>query len=334
MKRLLALLITVSSFTISSCQEKVKKYDWIPTECAPKNYPVQIYSGYFYYGDKGNIYVPDGRGVNYGWGEDGSINIAGDKLKEAPHTLELTWISFTEKKNYTGKFELDTKRIDSLLAAGYPSDVEGGKGSYHLIKVGMAPGGDVVLWLAGERSKQVEVGYFKAKPTSGLDWKKVYPAMDSMDKYINTVNSGLNDTVQQQIKTHAIPTDYWAGLRKRYSWKPVIESKAEITRIDLDYFNKERDFLFGAALKQVSFKPSAVIEEISVYWLDDKKRELRTAIRFDEKEAFAIFSKLQGNEQGELVINVDKEKQDATVSLKTKDSQVPFHQIEAQSFYR
>jgi hypothetical protein len=56
--------------------------------------------------------------------------------------------------------------------------------------------------------------------------------------------------------------------------------------------------------------------------------------RFDENEAFAIFSKLQGNEQGELVINIDKEKQDARVSLKIKNSLVPFKQLKVQHFYR
>lgn len=335
MKRICLLLLSISSFTISSCQEKMKKYDWIPTECAPENYPVQVYKGNFYYGDKGSIYIPDGRAVDIGWGEVGSVNIAGDKLKEAPHTLEITWISFTEKKNYTGKFELDTRKIDSLLAAGYPSDIEGGKDTYKMIKVGMAPGGDVVLWLSGVRNKQVEIGHYKAKTIADLDWKKVYPDLEgSFDPYINDVIKDLSDTVKDQIKNHSIPFNYWAGLRKRYNWKPSFQGNAKVTRIDLDYFNKERDFVFGENLAKITFKPSAVIEELSVYWLDDKNRELRTGVKFDESEAFAVFSKLQENEQGELVITVDKEKSDVTVKLKLKDSEVPFKQIKTQSYYK
>ncbi|WP_142526966.1 hypothetical protein [Pedobacter westerhofensis] len=58
-------VVTVQSIffiQIASCQGfNHKKYDWIPTECAPKDYPAQIYSGHFYYGDKGSVYVPDGR---------------------------------------------------------------------------------------------------------------------------------------------------------------------------------------------------------------------------------------------------------------------------------
>ncbi|KIO76400.1 hypothetical protein TH53_15125 [Pedobacter lusitanus] len=313
----------------------MRKYDWIPTECAPKNYPIQIYKGDFYYGDKGRIYIPDGRAVDIGWGEMGSVNIAGDKLKEAPHTLELTWISFTEKKNYKGRFELDTKKIDSLFAAGYPSDIEGGKGEYTMIKVGMAPGGDVVLWLSGERNKQVEIGHYKAKPAGELDWKKVYPDLDgSFDPYINDIVKDLSDTVKDQIKNHTIPVDYWSGLRKRYDWKPVIRSSAKVVRIDLDYFNKERDFVFGENLDKMVVKPSAVIEELSVYWLDDKNREVRTEVKFDEHEAFETFSKIKDNEQGELIITIDKSKSDVTVKLKLKNSEVPFQQVKTQSFYK
>ncbi|CAM4074194.1 Protein of unknown function [Pedobacter westerhofensis] len=335
MKRLLILTVAIGSFTISACQEKMKKYDWIPTECAPKDYPVQIYSGHFYYGDKGSIYVPDGRAVNYGWGEEGSINIAGDKFKESPHTLELTWISFTEKKNYFARFNLDTKKIDSLFAAGYPTDVGDGKGTYHEVKVGMAPGGYVVLWLTAERSKQVEVGQFRAKVTGELDWKKVYPDMGgTFDEYSNAIVSDLSDTIKQQMKDHTIPMGYWESLRKRYLWKPVIESTAEVKRIDFDYANKERDFIFGEALNNITVKPTAVIEELSVYWLDDKKRELRTEIKFNEQEAFKLFSEIKDDGEGQLVVHLNKDKPDATVEIKYKGKQFVFEELKVKSFYR
>jgi len=335
MRKLFLLIITLSSFTISSCQEKMKKYEWLPTECAPENYPAEIYSGFFHYGTKGSIYIPNGRTVDYGWGENGSVNIAGEQLKEAPHSLELSWISYAEKKNYAGKFELDAKKIDSLFAEGYPDDVEGGRSTYQMIKVGMAPGGDVVVWLSGDKSKQVEIGHFKAKPIGELDWKKIYPNMDeTMSQYIDAQLQKLPENIQTAIKNGEIPYDYWEGLRKRYQWKAVVESTAAITRIDLAYFNKERDFVFGEALKHMVDQQAGVIEELSVYWLDDQKRELRTEIKFDEKEAFAVFSNLKENEKGELLISLDKGKKDATVKLKIRDKEIPFKEIKTQSFFR
>lgn len=335
MKKLLLLLITLSSFTISSCQEKMKKYDWIPTECAPENYPAEIYSGFLYYGNQKRIYIPNGRVVNYGWGAEGSVNIAGEDLKEAPHTLEISWLSFTERKNYSGKFELDTKQIEALFAAGFPDEVEGGKDTYHTIKVGMAPGGDVVVWLTGTRNKQVEVGHFKAQPTDKLDWKKLYPDMDGgIETYIDQVVAKLPDEVKEEIKSKKIPFDYWAGLRKRYSWKPVLTTNIPLLRLDLDYFNKERDFIFGEALKNIQVKSSGIIEHMNVYWLDDKKRQIRTEIKFEEREAFSVFSNIGEQGQGELLIQIDPAKQDAAVKLKVKDKEIPFKQLKVQNFYR
>ena len=336
MKRILTLLFTATTITISACQEKMKKYEWIPTECAPKNYPVQIYKGIFYYGTDKKVNVPDGRVVNYGWGENGSINLVGEKLKEAPTRLEIAWISFAEKKNYAGKFELDTKKIDSLLEQGYADDTEdNGKGIYNYIKVGMAPGGELVIWLTGVRNKQIEVGHFKANPVESLNWKQVYPNLEgSFDTYIENVLKELPEESRKEITSGKIPFGYWESLRKRYTWKVVVKSPADISRLDLYYVNKERDFTFGAALKSVDFKASAIVEELSVYWLDQLNRELRTEIKFDELETKAAFEKIKEGESAELIVNIDPQKKDTDVILKTPSTTVTLKNIKFQSFYQ
>jgi hypothetical protein len=90
MNKYFTILLFISLLSISSCRTKtskpkndakaaVKKYDWIPTECAPEEYPVQIYKGNLLYGIKGaGVDIPDGVTVKNGWGEEGSLPIAGD----------------------------------------------------------------------------------------------------------------------------------------------------------------------------------------------------------------------------------------------------------------
>lgn len=335
MKNILLTLLITSAFSISACQEKMNKYDWKPTASAPADYPAQIFEGNFYYGKTGKIDVPDGRAINVGWGADGALNIAGEKMKEAPRTLEISWLSFAEGKNYSGKFELDTKKIEALLAAGYPDDTEPeNRGSYKMINVGLAPGGDVVLWLSGSINKQVEIGHYKANAAGELDWKKVYPAMEgTIDTYISSVVSELPQEVQEQIKNKTIPFGYWEGLRKRYNWKPVFVSGQTVLRADLDYRNKEHDFIFGEGLKKIVSRADALPEEISVYWLDSRNRELRTEIKFNTAETAALFAGLS-QEEGELIITIDAAQQTAAVKLKSKDKEVPFTQLKVQSFFR
>ena len=336
MKKLFTILFTLSALTISACQEKMKKYDWIPTECAPKNYPVQIFKGSFTYGEGKKVNVPSGRVVDYGWGENGSINLVGEKFKEAPTVLEIAWLSFTEKKNYGGKFILDAKKIDSLLEAGYPDDTEdNGKGNFNYIKVGMAPGGDLVLWLTGVRNKQVEIGHYQAQLIDKLDWASVYPDMEgSFDTYINNVIKDLPEATRSEILSGNIPYKYWNNLRKKYNWKITVIAPENISRLDIDYLNKERNFIFGDHLKQMDFKLSAPVEELSVHWMDDKKREIRTEIKFDEQETTGIFAKINADEKAALVVAIDAQKKEASVSLKINNTLISFKNIKVQSFYK
>jgi hypothetical protein len=335
MKKLLLALLILTTFKISACRERTKTYDWIPTECAPNNYPVQIFKGYLYYGDNKNVSIPDGRVVNYGWGENGSVNLVGDKMKEAPTAIEIAWISFAEKKNYTGRFELDTKKIDSLLSEGYLDDTESnGKGNFHYIKVGLAPGGNVVLWLTGVRNKQVEIGSYTAKTVENLDWRKVYPNMEgSFDVYVNNVIKDLPDETKEEINEGKVPYAYWSGLRQRYQWRPVVEISEIVSRLEVDYINKERNFWFGEASRKIGFGLLAAPEELSVYWKDNRNQEIRTEIKFSEDETVALFSKMKTGEKAELIVTLDPEKKDAKVTLKTLNTTVTFKNVKVQSFY-
>lgn len=335
MKKLILILTIISTVLISSCQEKMKKYHWLPSENAPSNYPAEIYSGYFYYGDKSNIYIPNRRMIDFGWGEPGSVDIVGDEMKEAPHKLEITWVSYTENKNYTGTFDLDVKKIDSLFATGYPDDNTDSIGKFSTISVGLAPRGRVVVWMSGDRSKQVEVGSYQAKETGPLNWSIVYPNMKgTMQEYINLELAKFPAEIQQQIKDKKIPFGYWDSLRKRYNWKPVTQSSALVNRIDIDYFNKEHDFKFGEGLKHTTYALSAVPEAISIYWHDKYKRYLRTDIFFDEKEAFQIFAQIQDGQKADLITSINSDSSDVRIGLKINDMVIPFKNINEQTFLK
>lgn len=117
------VLCWLLNICIVSCQHnlaklKMEKYYWLPTECAPKNYPARIYSGYLVY-EGGSVYVPSSAFINNGWGEIGSTHAVGDDFKPVPYRLDLTWFSYTESKFYTGSFELPKEKISQLFQEGY-----------------------------------------------------------------------------------------------------------------------------------------------------------------------------------------------------------------------
>jgi len=336
MKHFLLTTIILSSALLSSCQQKMKKYNWLPTECAPEFYPAQIFKGTIFYGEKSAVPIPNGRVIDYGWGKDGSVNVVGEEMKEAPTAIELSWISYGEHKNYSGKFELDAKKLDSLFAAGYADpELQNGHGEYHTVKVGLAPGGKVVIWLTGNRNKQVEVDAFQANETAPFDWKLQYPTMSvTMEEYGNQLLSRLPDTIQEQIKAKKIPVSHWEDIRQRYNWKVLPQTASPATRIDIDYVNKEHNLIAGADVTALPFSAQALPEAISVHWPDKHTRALRTDISFDATETKRIFQNLKPGEEAELLIVISADAKNVKLALLIKGRQYAFGQIKQQTFLK
>lgn len=333
-KRLVGALLYLTCFILPSCKSEniMRKYDWIPTECAPEIFPVEIYSGTLYYGKDKMIYIPDGRTVNSGWGAEGSTHDAGEKMKEAPTALDINWISFAEKKSYAGHFSLDTKRIDELFQRGYEdAHLPEGRDEYNRIKVGLAPGGTVVVWISGA-GNMVEVGRFQAKEVAGFDWKQKYPTMEiSMKDFSDTVMKDLPDSVRLSITNNNIPYGLWDKWRKRFLWKVEGIGFGNTHEIKVDYFNKERQSIYH--IQNILFENRSPVEKINVFWTDTLQREIRTEIKFDEDEVFNTFGQA-GNEQATLLVTLDSKKDELLIRLKIKDKELPFKKFKFKSYYR
>jgi len=288
-------MITLITLATSACKEGVKKYDWIPTECAPSDYPAQIYSGFVYYGNGKSIYIPDGRAIDYGWGEMGSVNVAGPDLKEAPDRITVNWISYAENQSYSGDFKLNRARIDSLFLAGYRDDsYNSGKPTYHWLKIGLAPGGFVVVWLTGINT-QIEVGHFTAHKVADFDWTRLYPGID-MQAHRKMVLTRLSSDTQKAISESNIPFGYWNRLRKRYPLKIDFSEIPDFLEASIDYINKEQQHIYKDENDKIGFEPLAPPAHIYVEWLDHLQQRLATEIWFDASELMTLFGQCAGQQ--------------------------------------
>jgi hypothetical protein len=336
MKQYFVIFILTAVAHLAYAQQPAKKYDWIPTECAPKDYPVQIYSGNLLYGSTGgSSYIPDGTTINNGWGEEGSLNVAGDAQKEAPHTLIISWRSFAEKKDYSGKFKLNTVLINALFEKGFPNEhINTGHDNYKVVKVGLAPGGVIVVWLSGV-GHQIEVGRYQATEAKGLNWKAVLPDMIvTMNQYNETVIKDLPLKIQQQIAHHKIPFGKWDNWRTRYNWKPELTGSAVVSELVVRCYNKEVDDVIGKRLISMPSAKKAAPEQLEVYWKNRKNRKMLTEINFDEREVYALLTHIKTNEEARLQIDIDKEKQKISVALNTAGQTYPFKQLVVNTYLR
>ena len=203
MKRVVVIIILcLLSINFTNCMGiNHRKYDWSPTVCAPKNYPVKLVSGVFVLPDKKGCSLRGAACDNEGWGEMGGGVLSNEM--PAPIVLDITWLSFAENKYYAGTFDLPQKKIDSLFATGYIDASTKKHQTYNLMIVGMAPGGVCVVWLTGSWGTQVEIGRYQAKETQLTlsDW------MDPLMYW-----ASLPDQKQAQIDYVASTLQYEKGV--------------------------------------------------------------------------------------------------------------------------
>ena len=89
------MLLLLLAITINSCMEK--KYEWSASISAPREYPVEVYTG----AAGGYFFSQMGGFRNSGWGGSGSINFIKAPL---PDKLDMTWLSYVDDKFYTGEW--------------------------------------------------------------------------------------------------------------------------------------------------------------------------------------------------------------------------------------
>jgi hypothetical protein len=326
------LTLILITFTTNACKKPMKKYKWIPTECAPADYPSQIYNGFVFYGDGKSIYIPDGRPIDYGWGADGSINIAGEDFKEAPNRITVNWISYAENKSYSADFKLDEKKIDSLFNLGYRDDSNSiGRPTYDMVKIGLAPGGFVVVWLTGFAT-QIEVGHFTAEEVPGFDWKKRYSEIN-MTEYREHILTKIAPEAQRKITEGKIPFQYWNNLRNRYDWIINFNNTPGFMETIVEFINKEEQHIYKDEIPMLTYQHLAPPEHFYIEWLDHLKRKLGSDIWFDVAEMQSIFSR-HADEKITINVAIDDNNNKPRITFKTGDKVIATPTIKTKTYYK
>lgn len=325
-------VITIISFTTAiSCQNKknntvlknnskMSKYEWLPSASAPKLSPIEITKGYFKTQNGQIISIPTGHNIYQGWGVSGPMHVVGESLKPIPTTLDITWLSFREKKFYTGSFKLQPELIKELFSKGF-TDRLGRKDNYKEINIGMAPGGVVTIWLLGS-GKTTEIGTYKANITN-VEMKDFAPNSQlSVNEYIaSMLDEGLDEQTKSKIDSIPIPFGVWDMYRTRYSWKPQFKfnDNGVLNEVLIDYFNGEKLFTIGTNPELKKLSNSALPRYMKIEW-QNKISEFGAKVYFNEKEIFDTFKTLSANKENNnhsIFIETDKYNGTLTVSIKS-----------------
>ena len=346
------LLFTILSLQLSSCQNKeaMKKdvFEWQETTSCPPGYAVDVYQGGLH-SSKGftSLYLGVDTGKE-GWGRGASGMSSGKKT--LPNHLHVIWVSYFEHKFYEIDTPIDYNKMVDLFNEGYylvsdnPDNPRLKWENYDSIIVGFAPGGVVVIWIAG-LGRQIEIGRYQGKEiTFSKEYvESLHPGTQKNKHDITYHNKILYEwnmipkEIVEEIKDKPIPYGLWDTYRKKYNWqlKFVFLHNEKIKNVTYYLLNGEEEELYGEVetekypkipvfFRWETRKARAIPKTISFFWEIDSS-VYSCYIELDEKEIMTAFERVLGNDPGaevtiELYVNTDRTR--ATVSLKTKEEEV------------
>lgn len=338
----LLILTVLLNITLISCQNRMnkKEYNWSGAACTPKNYPAEIFSGHLLLNDKPNsyyVYMPFDRVINSeNLGEN--LSTSDEAIGLPPKILDITWMSYTENKSYSGIFKLDSDKIEALMKNGNDTpfwDVETKKVDTYknylfVVNAALFPGGSVVLYIWSPTNMTI-VGRYQAHEDKNVDWKVAHPSMETKagsDEYVADVVSRLPQEIKGQIKQGTLPFKYWETLFLKYQITPTIKTEDKVETIKINYINGEFESIFLSLNGNIMpIKERAVPRKINIVWHDVNDKRMESDIFFDEKKAKAIFENIKTAEPIKFIIEIDRntkprETKGISIKLKTASKEI------------
>ncbi len=351
MNKIIKYLLSFLFFTQISCQEKkedpktktMTKYEWTEGTSAALGYPMEVYKGGIEC--EGGEWVGLSFGIVPGDGSWGLINHGmGNGFKSLPARLDFVWMSYMENQFYMIDTDIDTAKIKEYFSKGYQVKATSGSGNvkhlnYKDIGVGMAPGGVVVVWVAGV-GVQKEVGRYQGKKVTipeseiaKLDshenrfWRKDY-----LDEVLNN-GKVIPTEIKEKNKGKAIPFGLWDTYRIRYSWKPVFELPENaklnpLTDVGISTVNGEWEQLGAEKNPLTESEWRAIPATISFSLVGADQIKYEAGCDLDEKSAFDAFTKVFGNDpkstKAAIFIKVNEAYSFFTVLLKGENGKEAF----------
>lgn len=270
------------------------RFDWRATESAPKNFPMRIIEGAFYYRDgSGGLYVPTAASIGFHWGAGESIHVVGDDYKPLPDRLDIRFYSFFEDQLYQGSFDLPYEKILALFKEGVQRDKD--SPIFHWIVVGVAPGGAVSVWVSGGESREVFFG--QAQPYDDEMRTPLGNLIDDRKEYAQSYLEDLPEEHYTHILETGIPFGRWEKYRTRYNWRASMAGTGDTDYFRFSFFNGEHYWMYLSDDAQDRYGNSHAMPLTLGFTTLFPGGNMRYVygFRFDEDELFAAFARLGAN---------------------------------------
>lgn len=327
-----------------------EKYDYQQGISTPEGYPIKLLSeSEFTIAVKGDrtpytlLETNKVYSINWGNGDTTFKSSDGPDIV-LPDRLELFWYSFLENKYYRLSTKLNKTQISQYFKKGYKWDYSGNLDkiatrNYRELIAGIAPGGDVVLWISGPgNTKELEI--FKADLID-MKEREVYNLVkeDEIKKVLSDTCTCKGNVQFRKIVNNGkpVPTVIWGNkYRKKYDWKVAINNLDQTkAKLDISFFNGEEYELFNEEVAKMKYTQQ-VVPEYLIYTFIKNKKKYKAFLQFDENEIFSHFEKLTSNNSNEsldIVLNISPDLKQTTIQLQSKNKTLNFEKMKDVDVY-
>ncbi|MDR6544876.1 hypothetical protein J2810_000918 [Chryseobacterium rhizosphaerae] len=315
-----------------------EKFPYMVTMTAPKEYPVEVHIGVLTDDKKELICGVPKAGVTTGsWQYDGAK--AGQGGSTIPSHLDLTYVSYAEKKFWRVDADLPKEKILQLFREGFmvqgnPDDkgeFPWEESTYDELTIGAAPGGVIVVWLSGNHHKR-EVCRLQAKETF-VDVNKFYDNPHGRIQqgfYDELYKIAVPDSTKQKIKEKGIPFGIWDQYREKYKYRFVLQpydEKDKITGLYRINYNGESEFLMDTQSAE-TYKQDGIPYDVNFFFT-----QYNAEIIFNDEEMLSVFDelkKLYPDQPIDIVLIPGFMYNDFTVVAQCKDKKIMLEKIKVK----
>ena len=200
MRILGATALIAATFALAGCASWSKeKIEWDITAAAPERYHMWLIHAHLEKSGVRGWIGPIGGGVECCWKGNHDPFGSGGKLDPFPNLIALKWFSFAEQKFYSTVIQVPPD-IQERMSVPAPTYTQKGELRYlprYNLVLGLAPGGEVVVWIMSQRSNAVEVMRVPAFEVEG-----------NLDAFKARTEEYLEEH-GDYLKVNGVPLDGW-----------------------------------------------------------------------------------------------------------------------------
>ncbi|MGN7808714.1 DUF2931 family protein [Flavobacterium sp. 22076] len=301
---------------LASCQPK-DTFDWNAAWSAPKYFACSPTVEYFYQG-KSIAGVSANIGNDPGWGITSGGYIGGEKYKPVPDSIAINWLCEADRYYYKASFRLPREKMLEFFQKKV-IDSYGVQQEYSLIVVGMAPGGNVTIWMQGGTGS-TEICKFKT--TNKKIWRENDIDYNNFEYKARHSETYINSEMNIFRYLHGIPYTVWEKGEKEYPYDIGFTTEEEDKKdysIAIAGYTKDGSIIYSNEdpipylkwnenVKLKVAKDKKLPVEFYIQWIsqdDQQWYEAQIVLPNDLERQFIEFQKKHGNN---VFLNVGMDK--------------------------